>query len=267
VWWAPGGLLGTLPLHAAGEAAGGVLDRVVSSYTPTIGALRHARRPVTDTAASGQRALVVAMPTTPGDSRRLDHVADEVTALRAHFVLPAVLIEPEPGAQTPVSGALPLPTCANVLARLPGCPIVHFACHSYTDAEDPSRSGLLLHDHAADPFTVVRLASLRLESAQLAYLSACQTAVTQTSVIADEAIHLASAFQLAGYRHVIGTLWEVEDRSAATMADNFYGALGDGPGRFDASQSAAALHRAVRHARDRAPHLPWLWAAYMHTGA
>jgi tetratricopeptide (TPR) repeat protein len=267
VWWAPGGLLGTLPLHAAGEAADSVLDRVVSSYTPTIGALRHARRPVAQTTASGQRALVVAMPTTPGDSRRLDHVPDEVAALRAHFLLPAVLTEPEPGAQTPVSGASPLPTCANVLARLPGCSIVHFACHSYTDAEDPSRSGLLLHDHATDPFTVVRLASLHLESAQLAYLSACQTAVTQTSAIADEAIHLASAFQLAGYRHVIGTLWEVEDRSAATMADNFYSTLGDGPGLFDTTRSAAALHRAVRRARDRAPRLPWLWAAYMHTGA
>ncbi len=267
VWWVPGGLLGTLPLHAAGTAAEGALDRVISSYTPTIGALRRARRPVPGTSARAQRALVVAMPTTPGDSRRLDHVPAEVAALRAHFLLPAVLIEPEPGAQAPVSGAAPLPTCANVLARLPGCPIVHFACHSYTDAEDPSQSGLLLHDHAADPFTVLQLASLHLESAQLAYLSACQTAVTQTSAVADEAIHLTSAFQLAGYRHVIGTLWEVSDRSAAAMADEFYDALGDGSGQFDTGRSAAALHRAVCRARARNPRLPWLWAAYMHTGA
>jgi hypothetical protein len=256
-----------LPLHAAGEATDGVLDRVVSSYTPTIGALRHARRPVADTRAGEDRALIVAMPTTPGDNRRLDHVPDEVEALRSHFLLPVLLTEPEPGAQTPVTGTPPLPTCGNVLARLPGCAIVHFACHGYTDAEDPSRSGLILHDHASDPFTVARLAPVRLESARLAYLSACQTAVSPTSAIADEAIHLASAFQLAGYRHVIGTLWEVGDRSAVMMADEFYTALALGPGLFDTDRSAAALHRAIRSVRDRSPRLPWLWAAYMHAGA
>jgi tetratricopeptide (TPR) repeat protein len=48
IWWAPGGLLGMLPLHAAGhhrspERHDTVLDRVVSSYTPTIRALAYAR--------------------------------------------------------------------------------------------------------------------------------------------------------------------------------------------------------------------------------
>lgn len=267
VWWAPGGLLGTLPLHAAGDMADGVLDRVISSYTPTIGALRHARRHLAGSHTTRQRTLVVAMPTTPGDSPHLDHVLDEVAVLRAQFLLSAVLTEPEPDAQVPASGAAPLPTCANVLARLPECRIAHFACHGYTDAKDPSRSGLLLHDHVTDPLTVARLAPLRLESAELAYLSACQTAVARTSAIADEAIHLASTFLLAGYRHVIGTLWEVGDRAAVTMADEFYTALAVSSGFFDTSRSATALHRAVRSARDRNPRLPWLWAAYMHTGA
>jgi hypothetical protein len=48
VWWAPGGLLSLLPLHAAGRqgstAGASVMDRVVSSYTPTIRALRYARQ-------------------------------------------------------------------------------------------------------------------------------------------------------------------------------------------------------------------------------
>ncbi|MYR41524.1 CHAT domain-containing protein, partial [Streptomyces sp. SID5910] len=41
VWWSPGGALGTLPLHAAAPADGGpgALDRVTSSYTPTLRAL------------------------------------------------------------------------------------------------------------------------------------------------------------------------------------------------------------------------------------
>ncbi|MFI5590017.1 hypothetical protein ACIA5G_33560 [Amycolatopsis sp. NPDC051758] len=52
VWWAPGGLLGMLPIHASGHHSDAlddphrrtVLDRVVSSYTPTVRALSYARR-------------------------------------------------------------------------------------------------------------------------------------------------------------------------------------------------------------------------------
>ncbi|ONI76026.1 hypothetical protein ALI144C_35545 [Actinosynnema sp. ALI-1.44] len=69
VWWAPGGLLGLLPLHAAGyhgDTSGErtVMDRVVSSYTPTVRALRHARERDSDVPAGS--ALIVAMPSTPG---------------------------------------------------------------------------------------------------------------------------------------------------------------------------------------------------------
>ena len=50
LWWVPGGLLSLLPIHAAGHHTSPpdpgcrtVMDRVISSYTPTIGALAHAR--------------------------------------------------------------------------------------------------------------------------------------------------------------------------------------------------------------------------------
>lgn len=38
-------------------------------------------------------------------------------------------------------------------------------------------------------------------------------------------MHLASALQLAGYRHVIGTLWPVMDTVAARTAEWFYADL------------------------------------------
>ena len=67
IWWIPGGLLGLLPLHAAGYHRRGtgetVLDRVVSSYTPTVRALAHARDHAAEWAP--RRTLIVAMPTTP----------------------------------------------------------------------------------------------------------------------------------------------------------------------------------------------------------
>src|SRR4029077_20061596 len=45
LWWCPTGALTLLPLHAAGRhhTADTVYDRVISSYTPTLRALHHAR--------------------------------------------------------------------------------------------------------------------------------------------------------------------------------------------------------------------------------
>ena len=112
-----------------------------------------------------------------------------------------------------------------MLAQLPGCAIAHFACHGASDPADPSQSLLLLHDHDSDPLTVASLAPINLDHAQLAYLSACSTALTGDAELIDEAIHLTTAFQLAGFPHVIGTLWEINDAIAVTIADTFYTAL------------------------------------------
>lgn len=216
VWWAPGGLLGSLPLHAAGVAADAVPDRVVSSYTPTITALRYARRPLA--ATPGHRPLAVAMP--------------------ARLAPPPVLAD-----------AVWSPT---LLDRLPGHPIIHFGCQGWTDPDDPSRSGLHLPD---GPLTVAEIMPSGLESVDLAYVGAAQTAVTRS----DDAVHLASAFQIAGCRHVVSTHWAVDD---TTVPDDFYRGLDRDP-----SPPAVALHRAIRRARDQSPDLPWLWAAHLHSGA
>lgn len=61
IWWSPTGPLASLPLHAAGSVARGgphVFDYAVSSYIPTINALRTARTSGTDTArTSGENKV------------------------------------------------------------------------------------------------------------------------------------------------------------------------------------------------------------------
>ncbi|MEV5410337.1 CHAT domain-containing protein [Thermopolyspora sp. NPDC052614] len=270
VWWAPGGILGLLPLHAAGHhvTAPGtpsghtVMDRVVSSYTPTVRALGYARGRTRDPAQE-TKSLIVAMPDTPGVAAPLEHVAAEAELLRARLPGPVLLVEPPPsGAGT----ATPIPTRAEVLSHLPECAITHFACHGVSDPADPSRSRLLLHDHRTEPLTVAALNAVHLDRARLAYLSACRTAFTADVRLLDESIHLVSALQLAGFPRVIGTLWEVNDAFAVDVADAFYTALDDGDG-LDPARSAHALHHTIRAARDRYPHLPSLWAGYIHAGA
>jgi CHAT domain-containing protein len=126
---------------------------------------------------------------------------------------------------------------------------------------NPSASCLLLSDHRQRPLTVVDVARLRLDEADLAFLSACSTA-RPGRTLADEAIHLASAFELAGYRHVIGTLWPVDDRIAAELADDLYIALLKTP-----EKAAAALHEATRLLRNRWPQMPSVWASHIHIGS
>jgi CHAT domain-containing protein len=80
-------------------------------------------------------------------------------------------------------------------------------------------------------------------------------------VAADEATHLATAFAVAGFRHVVGTLWPVVDGAALPLAQDFYGHLVTRPG-----EPALALAHAVRAARARYPDVPGIWAGYVHIG-
>jgi CHAT domain-containing protein len=105
-----------------------------------------------------------------------------------------------------------------------------------------------------------------LTGAELAYLSACTTALTRPD-LADEAIHNTTAFQLAGYPHVIGTLWAINDSVAVEIARKIYDFLSADAGKPDAARAAAATHQCLRSMRDRMPDAPSLWAAFIHAGA
>jgi hypothetical protein len=273
LWWAPGGLLSLLPIHAAGHHTDSpdqgrrtVMDRVISSHTPTIGALAYARAARTNQApVPGGKSLIVAMPTTPGlpDEGRLTYVPVEADLLSRRLPNPLLLTE------TPITDESigQIPTKATVLEHLPNCGIAHFSCHGIAHPADPSQSRLLLHDHQQDPLTVAALASITLNQAQLAYLSACGTARATRPRLLDESIHLASAFQLAGFPNVIGTLWEIDDNLAVQIAVDFYAAITRSDGTVSAASSAHALHSVIRGLRDQLPGAPYFWASYIHAGA
>ncbi|AZP14896.1 CHAT domain-containing protein [Streptomyces aquilus] len=274
VWWATGGLLGLLPVHAAGhyddESDSGwrrVADRVVSSHTPTVRALGHARRPRPDVTAAS--SLIVAMPTTPDlpeelRGAELRHIPTEAARLAELLPSPLTLGGPHQGtlAQGP-------PTRERVLAEMSACTIAHFACHGVSDADNPSNSRLLLHDHRDHPLTVAALAPVDFHTARLAYLSACNTSANHAVDLLDEAIHLAGAMQLAGYAHVIGTLWPIDDEFAVDVATGFYTALQDAAGDLHVDDAAIALHQTLRTLveEQEIPATPWLWAPYIHVGA
>jgi CHAT domain-containing protein len=261
LWWAPGGLLGLLPLHAAGDydAPEPVLtaDRVVSSYTPTIRHLLHARSQAAKTGPSGLRGFAAALERTPGGVHPpLPYARDEVARLQ--------------GSAPGVFGDLLLNELADraaVLEALDRSDIAHFVCHAHNDADKPASSGIVLHDHGTAPLTVGDLSHLRLERRRLAYLSACRTAQATSATLLDESLHLAAACQVAGFPYVVGTLWPVLDRHSPEFAERFYTALGENGG-LDLGHCAMAVHKAQAALRseglERAPHM---WASWLHYGA
>jgi len=251
LWWCPTRELVTLPIHAAGNCDGGsqqaVYGHVISSYTPTLSELIRARRPYTPMPA---RQLAIGMTTTPGQEP-LPSVKDELAVLSSYF--------PEPDRAQHLRDEKA--TRAAAMHAIGEYPWIHLACHARQDQSDPSRSAFLLYD---GPLTISELAAVRTENAELAYLAGCHT-FTGSIGLLDEAIHLAAAMQLAGYRHVIATMWSIKDPPSPELAYKIYRALTQ-TGQPDPAECATALHTAVGRLRNRFPHEPLTWAPYVHIG-
>ncbi|MFC8077595.1 CHAT domain-containing protein [Streptomyces sp. NPDC057307] len=263
VWWSPGGLLGTLPLHAAApDGTGpGALDRVISSYAPTLRTLHHARTRVPARIPSRAHAhpagddsmLIVAVPEAAGQPA-LHGAREEAEWLAARLPYATVLADGEA-------------TRAAVEARLRDHAHAHFACHAVSDPLRPSAGRMVLHGPPDASPTIRDLARLRLPGARLAYLSACDT-MRIGAELADESVHIASAFQMAGFPHVVGSLWQVDDTVGARIARRVYEQL-DGAAAgagLAVEDTARALHRAVREVRADYPRTPSLWACQVHAG-
>jgi hypothetical protein len=251
VWWCPTGLLTLLPLHGAGHHGAGdgrtVLDRVVSSYTPTLRALAEARARGVDPVADPNRLLFVGVPDAPEQL----HLTEEVDREREF------LLDRFGAGLTVLAGAEA--TVAAVHDAVERHRRVHLSCHGHQDLDDPSAAGLVLTD---GNLTISRLSTARY-TGEFVFLSACRTA-TGGVHLPDEVITLAAALSYAGYRHVLATIWSVDPAVAAELAESVYDVLLDG-GRFDPDRSAHALHAAVRALRDRGCPLDD-WLPFTHNG-
>lgn len=252
VWWVLTGLLTKFPVHAAGYHSRGssdtVVDRVVSSYSSSIKAIVHGRRrPRKPTTPS--QALLISMEHT-SDNSSLPFAAKEVELV--HGLCSEMGIDP-----------IQIRGCRqDVLSHLPQCQIFHFAGHGYTDPKNPSESHLLLENDDQDrKLTVANLLELNIRERPpfLAYLSACGTGQMKDARSFDESIHLISACQLVGFRHVIGTLWEVNDESCMDIARITYDAIQRS--EMDDDSVCWGLHTATRELRDR-----WLNSVATNSG-
>ncbi|KAF8197359.1 CHAT domain-containing protein [Mycena galopus ATCC 62051] len=154
--------------------------------------------------------LAVTQPSAKGQSY-IPGTHDEVKCIKQHAKgkVPVLWLDEN------------MATTENVQKGMKESRWVHFACHG-VQSTSPTESALLLAGSLR--LTLSNIIELSLPNADLAFLSACQTA-TGSKDLQDESVHLTAGMLLAGYRGVIGTMWSITDNDAPQVASDVYAYL------------------------------------------
>ena len=289
----PDGPLHTLPFGALvlppSETSGAKAPRYFIEWKPIHSAisatvyaeLKKARRP----AAPPARATLIAFadpsyPAVERDAAGSIADADVRAAVRSGYTL-----APLPASRAEVSAIAKIygnravsyvgPAATEERAKTLGRTVryVHFATHGLLDEGSPLNSALALtipdkpgngRDNgllqAWEIFEQIRL------DTDLVTLSACESALGR-ELGGEGLVGLTRAFQYAGARSVLASLWSVADESTAILMTRFYQHLKAGKSK-DAALRAAQLdliHSARAKGASNRSH-PFHWAAFTLSG-
>jgi CHAT domain-containing protein len=213
---------------------------------------------------------------------RLSNKRDEVPAANlevATAVSRGLSLDPLPSSQQEVEGIASLfpeartflgseATEESVKAIAPQARLLHFACHGLLDEHSPLDSALALtipekpapgQDNGLLQAWEI-FESLRLD-ADLVTLSACDSGLGK-EMGSEGLIGLTRAFQFAGARSVLASLWSVSDLSTADLMKRFYGYLRAGKTKDEALRQAQVD---LIHEKKATSH-PYHWAAFQLSG-
>lgn len=132
--------------------------------------------------------------------------------------------------------------------------ILHLATHGVLDRGAPMLSGIVTADRLV---TVQDVMQWQLD-ADLTVLSACQTGLAPDAQ-GDELVGLTRAFQYAGSRAVLASLWKVSDDATRVWMVEFHRQLTAGRQPVEANRLAAL------EVRKAFPH-PFYWAPFVLMG-
>lgn len=277
---APGPALCLVPFHALPWKQDVLGTRLDVSYLPTVGLLARpdaARQPLRENGA-----LLVGDPTVDPSLGlpRLPGTVVEVRAIAPLLLHPDLLLGDEA-------------TEEAIRSRVPGRGILHLAAHGLLQPDAPNLGAIVLAGR--DQLSVGDLMGLNL-NADLIVLSACHTG-EGVATAAGDVVGLTRAALIAGARHVVVSLWPVDDQAAALVMEGMYRGMADGltishalaeaqrylramdgAERDDAYRRLAAddLPIAAKTARDgrgfglppeKDQHHPYYWAPFIHVGA
>ena len=164
----------------------------------------------------------------PMNLKPLPYAQQEVGAAASIFGSSSVLLEGDRASESRLA--------AQGLANFN---IIHIAAHGVSDLVEPDRAGLVLAPGGAsdDGFWQAREIRRSKLAADLVTLSACDTGVGRLQ--GEEGImNLARSFLVAGAKSVVASLWEVDDRSTATLMTHFYKHVANGQTVADSLREA-----------------------------
>ena len=149
---------------------------------------------------------------------------------------------------------------------MPRYEVLHFAGHSVASVERPWSSRLLLAPDPAVPgdtgsLYARDLMGLRLPKAEVVVLASCATASGRV-VPGEGPLNLARPFLAAGARHVVASLWDVNDLTSTGLLRHFHRELRGG------ASCARALQAAQVEAIQGGPAFsaPAAWAGFLAFG-
>jgi CHAT domain-containing protein len=157
-------------------------------------------------------------------------------------------------------------TPGALLAQMPRYEVLHFAGHSVASVERPWFSRLLLAPDPSVPgdtgsLYARDLMGLRFPKAEVVVLASCATA--RGRVVAGEGpLNMARPFLAAGARHVVASLWDVDDIASTSFLRRFHRELRGGASCARALQSAQV--EAIRGGPAFAA--PAAWAGFVTFG-
>ncbi len=141
--------------------------------------------------------------------------------------------------------------------------ILHFACHSFLDEKNPTRSALVISPNAGkgeDGFFQAREVYGLEISADLVVLSACQSG-NGTLEAGEGLMGLPRLFFYAGARSVLSALWYIGDRTTSGLMKDLYRYLRRGESK---SRALRLAQLEMIKSVDRCH--PFYWAGYVLSG-
>jgi CHAT domain-containing protein len=188
----------------------------------------------------------------------------------------------KPGEVVALDGAAATEAAFKKLA--PGRRVLHLATHGVILGEscDPDRirvnplllSGLALaganRSAEAPPgsedgiLTAEEIASLDLSSVEWAVLSGCETGLGRVTT-GEGVLGLRRAFEIAGARTLIMSLWRVEDASTLDWMRGLYESRSKGLSTAEAVREASVRMIQAARSRGRSTH-PYYWGGFVAAG-
>jgi len=269
ITWITTGPFNGLPIQAAWMGANRRPSyHIISSFASSFRTLEFARSKSTSSPEFPNAGLLVTMPGL-SKSKRLRKVFVRSADQEAINVINS--------AGKITWKRLDRPSAEVVKEDLTNITYLHVISHGVSDVQNPSQSHLVLWKQESqdlsnpanvDRLPVSEISKLVTKNAKLAFLAACSTAETSHQGLVDEGLQIGNAFQLAGFPHVIASLWPAYDWICPQLARQFYSLMTAWATSTEhRNLIPLALHLAVFRIASENLSEPLLWANFVHMGA